>query len=91
MVLRFGFRHRICFLGTGRNSHIRGPLSIRIRLQRDRLVTIATLLDIHRDASRLVTFSAPLLFDMQRRGNHLNHRMRVWIAVACIIHAIGCV
>ena len=89
MVLRFGFRHRVRFRGTGRNDHIRGPVSIRIRLQRDCLVAIATLLDIHRDAFRLVTVSTPLLFDMQRRGNHLDHRMRIRIAAACMIHAIG--
>ena len=89
MVLRFGFRHRVRFRGTGRNDHIRGPVSVRIRLQRDCLVAIATLLDIHRDAFRLVTVSTPLLFDMQRRGNHLDHRMRIRIAAACMIHAIG--
>ena len=89
MVLRFGFRHRVRFRGTGRNDHIRGPVFIRIRLQRDCLVAIATLLDIHRDASRLVTVSTPPLFDMQRRGNHLDHRMRIQIAAACMIHAIG--
>ena len=89
MVLRFGFRHRVRFRGTGRNDHIRGPVSVRIRLQRDRLIGIVALFDIHRDAFRLLAVTAPLLVDVQCGMHHLDHRMRIRIAAACMIHAIG--
>ena len=89
VAVRFDFRHRVRLLGACRNNHVGGPFAAIVTLQRDRLIGIVALFDIHRDAFRLVTVSTPLLFDMQRRGNHLDHRMRIRIAAACMIHAIG--
>ena len=89
VAVRFDFRHRVRLLGACRNNHVGGPFAAIVTLQRDRLIGIVALFDIHRDAFRLLAVTAPLLVDVQRRGDYLHHRVRIRVLTTLMIHAIG--
>ena len=89
VAVRFDFRHRVRLLGACRNNHVSGPFAAIVTLQRDRLIGAVALFDIHRDAFRLLAVTAPLLVDVQRRGDYLHHRVRIRVLTTLMIHAIG--
>ena len=89
VAVRFDFRHRVRLLGACRNNHVGGPFAAIVTLQRDRLIGIVALFDIHRDAFRLLAVTAPLLVDVQCGMHHLDYRVRIRVLPALMSLAIG--